>query len=114
MVLLVFLLLAIPALAQPADAQPADCPAQEVGPPMDVGLSLERPTRAKAQAPATGWLGLQDIPSLGTECQAPPPPATDVLHGPPAPRGLLRGDGPTDVLQGALARPPPPGIGPQR
>jgi hypothetical protein len=101
MVLLVMLLLAMPALAQPAD-----CPAVPVGPPMDVEVRVDLGARTNIPAPnrATAKLVLQGLPSLGTLCQAPPPPSTDVLHGPPAPRGLLRGDGPADALHGGPQR----------
>ena len=93
MTLFVMLLLAVPALAQPAD-----CPAQPVGPPMNivVGVAPAGPATKPGQARIAGWLTLTGLPALGTLCQAPPPPAVDVLHGPPAPHGLLRGDGPPD------------------
>jgi hypothetical protein len=105
MVLLVMLLLTVPALAQPAD-----CPAVPVGPPMDVvvGVAPAGQAAKPGQVRIGGWLSLSGLPSLGTTCQAPPPPAVDVLHGPPAPHGLLRGDGPADVLHGASVRTAPP------
>jgi len=105
MVLLVMLLVAVPALAQPAD-----CAAVPVGPPMDVVVGVGPPGQASmpGQARVAGWLTLSGLPSLGTLCQAPPPPAVDVLHGPPAPHGLLRGDGPADVLHGGPVRIKPP------
>jgi hypothetical protein len=105
MALLVMLLLAAPALAQPAD-----CPTVPVGPPMDVTVRVDPPTQINgaARGHATVKLNLEGLPSLGTLCQAPPPPAADVLHGPPAPGGLLGGDGPVDVLHGEPVRGTPP------
>jgi len=47
MVLLVMLLLTVPALAQPAD-----CPAQPVGPPMDVVVGVNPPVRTAPPEPA--------------------------------------------------------------
>lgn len=102
MALLVMLLLVVPALAQPAD-----CAAVPVGPPVQVQVDANAPGQANRpnRARPTVWLDLGKQPSLGTLCQAPPPPAVDVLHGPPAPHGLLRGDGPADVLHGSPAPP---------
>lgn len=78
---LVMLLVAAPALAQPAD-----CPAVPVGPPMalDVYVGTGHPH-------AFVGVGLANVPSQGTLCDAATPPPDDILHGPPAPGGLLRG-----------------------
>ncbi len=84
--LLLLLLLPFPALA-------ADCPARPNGPPMDIDVFAPLPGQ-----PGFAGIGLQGIPSTGTTCGSPPPEVTDVLRGPPAPKGLLRGDGPRDVL----------------
>lgn len=113
MVLLFMLLLTAPALAQPAD-----CPSVPVGPPMDVEIYVGLTGPAKPAAPITGGLGLTRLPSRGTICPAPPPPAGDVLRGTPDPQDLLRGNGPADLLSGrrtpevlvgpAYPVPPPP------
>ena len=105
MALLVMLLLAVPALAQPVD-----CAAVPVGPAMDVvgGVAPAGRAGVPGQARIAGWLTLTGLPTLGTLCQAPPPPAVDVLHGPPAPHGLLRGAGAADVLHGGPVRGKPP------
>jgi hypothetical protein len=76
---LVLLLIAAPALAQPAD-----CPAQPVGPPMAIDAIVGR-------GPAFAAIGLDNVPSQGTICDPTTPLPTDILHGPPAPGGLLRG-----------------------
>ena len=94
-------------LAAPALAQPADCQAVPVGPPMAIGVVVGQAGGARPGQPNQGGaapmavgVGLMPVPSYGTLCAspAPPPPAGDVLHGPPAPHGLLRGNGPADVL----------------
>lgn len=102
--------LAPTAIGAVALAQPADCPARPVGPPMDLHLWVGNRggTPATAQgnhrpAPPEGGVGVtfRDVPSYGTACDAPPPPA-DVLHGTPGdPQGgLLRDRPPADILRG--------------
>ena len=66
---------------------------------------IRRVRRTGPTAFRTVWLDLGEQPSLGTLCEPPPPPAVDVLHGPPAPQRLLRGDGPVDVLRGGAGTP---------
>ena len=101
MALLVMLLLALPVLAQPAD-----CSAVPVGPPMDIDIyvdltgKVKDPTAVPAPGRIAGGVGLKGIPAFGTLCQAPPPPAQDVLHGAAVPGGLLGGNGLTDLLTG--------------
>ena len=74
----------------------------------EIRVGLPAQTNGAAQGHATAKLSLKGLPLLGTLCQAAPPPAVDVLHGPPAPGGLLRGDGPADVLHGGPVRGTPP------
>jgi hypothetical protein len=81
-------------LAAPALAQPADCPAMPVGPPVEMQVYLNPTYRPGI---VTG-LALPPTPMFGTRCVAPVAPSADVLRGPPAPNGLLQGDGPRDVL----------------
>jgi hypothetical protein len=87
-------------LAVPARAQPADCAAWAVGPELRLAprIGLEgRPGVAqglRGQVP----IDFGAVPMLGTLCGADPPPDQDVLRGTSAPGGLLRGDGPGDVL----------------
>jgi hypothetical protein len=96
---LLALLLAAPALAQPIMAepilaQPADCPAVPVGPPVDLQIYVNPPGHPGVLA----GIALPPVPMFGTRCIAIQPPPTDVLRGPPAPNGLLQGNGPRDVL----------------
>ena len=95
-----------------AIAQPADCAAEPVGPsmPMDVWIGINGrpglPGTASPAAPQPSQLPQQNFahlqlgaqPMNGTLCGDAQPLPTDVLHGAPAPRGLLQGDGPRDVL----------------
>jgi hypothetical protein len=93
MVLLAHLFAAL-ALVVPALAQPADCPAVPVGPPVDLRVFLTPPGRPGMVA----GVDLPPTPMFGTRCVATVPPSADVLRGPPAPNGLLQGNGPRDVL----------------
>jgi hypothetical protein len=81
-------------IAAPALAQPADCPSVPVGPPLDLQVYVAPPGRAAVVA----GVGLPPTPMFGTRCIATEPPPADILHGPPAPNGLLQGNGPRDVL----------------
>jgi len=80
--LLLFLLCSYPALAQQAD-----CEARLNGPAL--------PLMARAHGT---MLSLGNVPANGTICGDDADLPDDVLHGAPAPHGLLRGDGPRDVL----------------
>jgi hypothetical protein len=82
---LVMLLAAVPALAQPAD-----CPSVGVGPPMALDAFVGT-NRHHGGSPIFVGVGLGSLPSQGTLCYDAAPPPADVLHGPPAPGGLLRG-----------------------
>lgn len=87
--------------ASPALAQPADCPAQPVGPgvKLDVRVGIAgRPGVPQASGGGGARLDFGTVPADGTVCADDGPPPDDVLHGAPAPRGLLQGDGPGDVL----------------
>jgi|GEM_PF-3474415 len=94
-------LLACLLLAMPARAQPADCAAEPVGPNMRLIPRIGLAGRPGVPAGMTGQIpiDLGDVPMFGTRCAAPPEPeGFDVLKGPPAPKGLLQGNGPRDVL----------------
>ncbi len=80
--LLLFLLSTSPALGQSAD-----CEARLNGPAM--------PLMAHRQG---AYIDLGNVPANGTICGDDAVLPDDVLHGAPAPHGLLRGDGPRDVL----------------
>jgi hypothetical protein len=92
---LLALLLAFPA---PAWAQPADCASVPVGPPVDLQVFGASPGRPGM---ITG-IALPPTPAFGSRCVAPVAPPADVLRGPPAPNGLLQGNGPRDVLHNRL------------
>ena len=97
-------------VARGACAQPADCVAEPIGPamPMEVWSGIDgRPGLPKPSAPAgspptaarnVARLDLAAEPMFGTVCDDQRRPPADVLHGDPAPRGLLQGDGPHDPL----------------
>ena len=74
----------------PALAQPADCPSVPVGPPMALDALVGTNHHYGRNAMFAG-LGLDSVPSQGTLCDDAAPLPTDILHGPPAPGGLLRG-----------------------
>lgn len=83
--LVLLLLIAGPALAQPAcDAPGTRIPVQVSGPPL-----MPRGARASATV---------YIPTCQETETRPPDPPEDILHGPPAPDGLLRGEGPKNIL----------------
>ena len=85
----------------PVRAQHADCVARPVGPtfPLDLRIDLAGRPGVPSGARGAARLTLGDQAANGTVCGGPPiPTSDDVLHGPPAPRGLLQGDGPRDVL----------------
>jgi len=100
-----------------AIAQPADCAAEPVGPSMPIDLwvgingrpglpgpvspSTPQPSQMQQQNFAHLQLGAQ--PMNGTLCGDAQPLPTDVLHGAPAPRGLLQGNGPRDALHDRYA-----------
>lgn len=87
---LALLAIFLPALAA---AQQADCPAEPIGPPLPLAPRIDLPGgRGRVQ------LDLGPVPIFGTICTTTTPPPADVLRGAPAPRGLLQGDGPRDVL----------------
>ena len=95
-----------------AAAQPADCVAEPIGPSMPIDLwigingrpglpspaSPPVPHAAQTQAQNFAQLQLGAQPTQGTLCGDGQPLPSDVLHGNPAPRGLLQGNGPHDVL----------------
>jgi len=99
----------------PALAQPADCEAVPNGPPlpMQVWPNLQgRPGVPKSMRGQVG-IDLGNVPTNGTTCDADAELPDDVLHGAPAPHGLLQGDGPKDVLHNrptghVVVRPMPP------
>jgi hypothetical protein len=84
----------------PVLAQPADCPAQPNGPalPMNVWVGIN----GRPGVPPGGRNGvdldLGWVPAYGTTCEPDVELPDDVLHGMPAPHGLLQGEGPRDVL----------------
>ncbi len=95
-------------LAPTAHAQPADCDAVPVGPDIRLVPQLPLPRAPRGRVP----IDLGEVPMHGTLCQAEPAPEpADILRGEPAPRGLLQGDGPRDVLhnrwQGQVTVHPP-------
>jgi hypothetical protein len=87
-------------LPSPVPAQPADCPAEPVGPGMRLVPRIALDGRPGVPQGVRGKvpIDLGDVPMFGTACAPAAPPPEDVLRGPPAPRGLLQGDGPRDVL----------------
>jgi hypothetical protein len=83
--------------------QPADCATVPLGPstPMQIRIGpLARPG-LPAGAQASVKLDLDAASGSGTVCPSRTVPPADVLRGEPAPRGLLLGDGPRDVLHDA-------------
>lgn len=84
----------------PALAQPADCAAQPNGPalPMHVWVGIERRPGVPKGTQGAAELDLSEVPANGTTCDVDTELPDDVLHGAPAPYGLLQGDGPRDVL----------------
>ena len=84
----------------PAAAQPADWAARPDGPtlPLEVWIGIDGRPGMPAKAHGAAKLKLGDVPSGGSTCASDVPPPDDVLHGAPVPHGLLRGDGPRDVL----------------
>jgi hypothetical protein len=82
-------------LGSPALAQPADCVARPNGPELPLEPRVALPGSAQR---GSVKLNLGNVPANGTICDDEPDPPDDVLHGAPAPHGLLRGDGPADVL----------------
>ena len=84
----------------PALAQPADCVARPNGPalPLDVRVGLGGRPSVSKNMQGSLRLGLGEVPANGTTCGEEADLPDDVLHGAPAPHGLLRGDGPADVL----------------
>ncbi|MCW3476937.1 hypothetical protein [Limobrevibacterium gyesilva] len=87
----------------PAAAQPADCASVPVGPgvPLEVWVGIDGRPGLPPGARGAAKLNLGEQPIYGTVCPGPAGPPEDVLRGPPAPNGLLRGDGPRDVLRNA-------------
>jgi hypothetical protein len=78
----------------PVLAQPADCVVRPNGPALPLEARVGMPNGAKGSVK----LGLGAVPANGTTCGDEADLPDDVLHGAPAPHGLLRGDGPKDVL----------------
>jgi hypothetical protein len=78
----------------PALAQPADCVARPNGPAVPLEAWVGMPKRARGAI----QLDLGAVPANGTTCGDDAVLPIDVLHGAPTPHGLLRGDGPKDVL----------------
>jgi hypothetical protein len=87
-------------LSSPALAQPADCEARPNGPalPLEARIGLDGQPGVPKGTQGSIKLGLGALPANGTICGDEADPPDDVLHGAPAPHGLLRGDGPSDVL----------------
>jgi hypothetical protein len=87
-------------LSSPALAQPADCAARPNGPalPLEARIDLGGQAGVPKGTQGSVKLGLGTVPANGTTCGDEPDAPDDVLHGAPAPHGLLRGDGPSDVL----------------
>jgi hypothetical protein len=81
-------------------AQPADCPAQPNGSPlpMNVWVGINGRPGVPASRHNGVDLGLGWVPANGTTCEPDVELPDDVLHGTPAPHGLLQGEGPRDVL----------------
>jgi len=84
----------------PALAQPADCVARPNGPalPLEARIGLDGQPGVPKGAHGSVKLGLGAVAANGTTCGDEADPPDDVLQGAPAPHGLLRGDGPKDVL----------------
>jgi len=86
--------------SSPALAQPADCVALPNGPalPLQARIGLDGQSGVPKGTKGSVKLGLGEVPANGTICADDADLPDDVLHGAPAPHGLLRGDGPADVL----------------
>jgi len=84
----------------PALAQPADCVARPNGPalPLEAWIGLAGQPGAAKSTRGSVQIGLGTVPANGTTCGDDANLPDDVLHGAPAPHGLLRGDGPADTL----------------
>ena len=95
------LLLSLCVWSLPALAQPADCDALPNGPSVPMQAWVDRKGKPNTPANPRGGvvLDLGDVPANGTTCDPGVELPDDVLHGAPAPHGLLQGDGPRDVLR---------------
>ena len=95
-----FLLLSLGVWSLPALAQPADCVPQPNGPalPMQVWVGINGKPGVPPNTKGGVNLDLGQVPANGTVCQPDFDLPDDVLHGAPAPHGLLQGNGPRDVL----------------
>jgi hypothetical protein len=81
-------------------AQPADCIARPNGPalPLEARIGLDGQGGVPKGTQGSIKLGPGAVSANGTTCGEEADPPDDVLHGAPAPHGLLRGEGPRDVL----------------
>ena len=83
----------------PASAQPADCDAQPNGPPLPLQAEINIGKRPGVPGTKSNvYIDLGSVPANGTTCDPDFELPDDVLHGTPAPHGLLQGNGPKDVL----------------
>jgi hypothetical protein len=84
----------------PALAQPADCVQTPNGPPlpMQVWVGVNRHPGVPPKTHGEAGLDLGLVPANGATCASEVDLPDDVLHGAPAPHGLLQGNGPRDVL----------------
>ena len=94
------LVLSVCLLSLPALAQPADCVPQPDGPalPMRVWVGIDGKPGVPANTRGAVELDLGQVPANGSVCDPEIELPDDVLHGTPAPHGLLQGNGPRDVL----------------
>lgn len=95
-----FVLILALLLPRPGLAQPADCAAEAVGPGMRAApwVGLDGRPGAPQGVRGQAAIDLGEVPMFGTICAPKAAAPDDVLRGTPAPRGLLQGDGPRDVL----------------
>ncbi len=94
------LLMSLCVWSLPALAQPADCVQHPNGPslPMQVWVGIDGKPGVPANTRGAVELDLGAVPANGTTCDPDVDLPDDVLHGAPAPHGLLQGNGPRDVL----------------
>ena len=94
------LLLSLCVWSLPALAQPADCVPKPNGHslPMQVWVGIDGKPGVPANTHGAVKLDLGQVPANGTTCDPDVDLPDDVLHGAPAPHGLLQGNGPRDVL----------------
>jgi hypothetical protein len=95
-----FPVLALLVCSSAAGAQPANCVVRQSGPsvPLDVYIDLAGQPGVPKTMQGAAHLDLGETSATVMACAATVPDYDDVLAGAPAPNGLLRTNGPRDVL----------------